>query len=36
MSKYIDGFVIPLPKDKVPPFDCKRMAYGGLRTIVEA
>lgn len=66
MAKYVDGFVITVPKNRLgeyrkmarvagkvwkehgaleymetvgedmnPPFDMKRMAYGGFKTIVE-
>lgn len=55
MNVCIDGFVLPLPKNRLgddqvmadpriqarcpaegqpAPFDCRRMAYGGFRTLV--
>ena len=33
MSKYVDGFVLVVPKDKEA--DYKKMAYGGFDVAVE-
>ena len=39
MPRYVDGFVLPVAKMmnlNAMPFDCKRMVYGGFKTLVEA